>query len=110
MMTCDCPYTVLSGMMYGVIFLPEVLLLIKIYEYTYQKTKLKALCILFVSGVAMILITLCFAVGVKTLNDLCPDKLLFMSFVHGVIIPCVITSFLSILNLNSLILNSFEST
>lgn len=85
-MSCDCVSTLFSGMVYGGLFVPAILLI-----NWMQKAKKSTMVISLVSTTS---ITLSFAgaIGVKMVYDVCHERLLFMAFIHGFVVPGMIAS------------------
>mgnify|MGYP003390018487 len=79
---CDCPLTLLAGMVYGGCFVPFVVVINSprpVKETT----------------VIMIFCCVCVFVGgfmLRFVDILCNERLLFMGFVHGFVVPGIILS------------------
>jgi len=101
----ECHLTLFAGLSCGCIYVPTVLLLLKLYNrICVNNTKLAKVTL----GIATILSSFvigCATYGINKLNAICPERLLFMAYIHGVIIPGVIVSCASIVKSKSYILS-----
>lgn len=80
--SCDCPLTLFAGMAYGGLFVPAVLVLNK------KRSKITTCIILSLCGC----LSFAGAAGIRMLYILCYERLLFMSFIHGFVVPGMIVS------------------
>lgn len=95
----ECPTTLVIGMLFGGIFVPNVLIVLKIYNSLCVKhINLAIGSLIFLVSILSIITGFC-AFGLHRLNTICPDKLMFMAFIHGIIIPGIIVSCANMVNL-----------
>lgn len=80
--SCDCHLTLFAGMAYGGLIVPAVLVI-------YKKRSPIATIIIIILCVCM---AFAGAVGVRMLVGMCYERLLFMSFIHGFVVPGMIMS------------------
>lgn len=81
--SCECLSTLIAGMVYGSLFVPAVLLIRK-------KNQSKTMSIM-ICGVSCCL-SFIGAFGVRILDNLCHEQLVYMSFIHGFVVPGMIVS------------------
>lgn len=99
----ECPLTLLVGLSFGGIFVPTVLIFLKLYNRLYVKNVSLAVGSLIIGITLSAFIIGCFAFGIRILNTLCHERLLFMAFVHGIIIPGVIVTCASMTRMTKIV-------
>lgn len=89
--SCECLSTLFAGMVYGGLFVPAVLL---VHKKKQSKTLSGIICGL----------SCCFsflgAFGVRMLDNMCHERLVYMSFIHGFVVPGMVVSGFTIINSN----------
>ena len=90
MMVCGCHTVVVGGLAYGGTFVPSILLVNRI-------NKTKSLCMTISASCVCTAISFLGGIWMRAISNPIYEDILFISFIHGIIIPGVVSSAIEVI-------------